>query len=119
MASRKKIGNNTEKEFANLMYEKGWWVHIFADKVNGQPFDVVMSKENKVWFFDVKHIKDLEYLLHSRIEENQHNAFKMLVKRGTTNCGFACKFGERWYYIRYCDMNFEDKKTLKSNMSIL
>ena len=119
MASRKKIGNDAEKEFTNLMFKNGWWAHIFADKVAGQPFDIVISKDNTAWFFDAKNIKDKDYLLHSRIEENQHNSFKMLVKRGTDRCGFACKFDDGWYLIKYNKMNFDNKKTHKSEMSKL
>jgi len=114
--SNKKAGNDAEREFARLMFEKGYWVHIFADKVVGQPLDVVMSKDNMVWFVDVKNIQDKDYFLHSRIEENQHNAMKMLIKRGTTNVGFACKFNDGWYLLKYNSIDFTQKKTNKRYM---
>jgi len=114
--SNKKAGNKAEKDFARFMYNKGWWVHIVADKVVGQPFDVIMSKNNKIWLLDVKNVQDKDYFLHSRIEENQHNAFKMLIKRGTNNCGFAVQFNDGWYYMSYELMNFNNKRTSKTEM---
>lgn len=117
MYSQKKIGNKAEKDFAKLMFNRGWWVHIFADKVTGQPFDIVMAKNNTAWFLDVKHVKDKDYLLHSRIEENQKNAFTMLMNRGSSNCGFAVKFSEfGWYFLRYRDINFNRKLTPRDKM---
>jgi hypothetical protein len=114
--TQKKLGNSTEKEFASLMYSLGWWVHIFADKVNGQPFDIVMSRNNMVWFLDAKHVQDKDYFLHSRIEDNQHNAFKMLINRGTTQCGFVCKFSDGWRLLKYQDIDHTKSKTHKDDM---
>ena len=74
----KKIGNQKEKDFANLMFDKGWWVHILNDKVNGQPFDIIMAKNNVVWFLDVKNVSGKSYFLHNRIEPNQKSAMKKL-----------------------------------------
>ena len=116
MYNQKRIGNSAEKEFANLMFRSGWWVHIFADKVNGQPFDIVMSKDNTVWFLDSKHVKDKDYFLHSRIEENQKNAFRMLTDRGTTQCGFVVKFSDGWRLLRYQSIDFSKSKTSKDDM---
>ena len=101
------------------MYEKGWWVHIFADKVNGQPFDLVMSKDNTVWFLDIKHVQDKDYLLHSRMEENQINAFTMLLKRNTNQCGFAVKFHDGWYLLRFQDVDLTQRRSTKEKMTDL
>lgn len=116
--SNKKIGNDTEKEFARLMYDKGYVVIIIPDKIAGQPCDIVMSKNNVAHFIDVKHVQDKDYFLHSRIEQNQHNTFKLLLSRGTTNCGFAIKFSNdcNWYYLPYSSINMEQKKTYKTDM---
>lgn len=120
MYSQKKLGNATEREFATHMFNRGWWVHIFADKINGQPFDIVMSKDNTVWFLDAKHVQDKDYFLHSRIEENQKNAFTMLVNRGTTQCGFAIKFeNDGWYLLKFNEIDFTQNKTHKSQMTKL
>ena len=118
MYSNKKIGNDTENEFADMMYKKGWWVHIFADKVNGQPCDIVMIKDKVTWMLDVKHVAvNKQYFLHSRIEENQRNVFNMLSVRNFHNTGFAIKFDDGWYLLKYSNINQESKRTFKKDMT--
>jgi Holliday junction resolvase len=101
--SNKELGNRVEKEFAQYMYAKGWWVHIFSYNSNGQPCDIVMSKDNLVWFLDVKSVQTEEFDF-SRIEPNQMTAFELLVSRGTINAGFACKFNDGWYLLDFSRM---------------
>jgi hypothetical protein len=95
----KEIGNRREKEFANRMFNAGWWVHILANNTNGQPFDIVMTKNNITWFLDVKNVATGDVFTLDRIEENQINAFDMLVRRGTTNCGLAIVFDDNVFYL--------------------
>ena len=116
MYNQKKIGNAREIEFAKKMYEKGWWVHRFADKVNGQPCDIIMCKNNTIWFLDVKNVKNKDYLLHSRIEPNQINTFKLLNRRGIFNTGFAVRFNDGWYHLDFKDVNFKENSTSKKKM---
>jgi hypothetical protein len=116
MANVKKIGNQVEKEFATLMYAKGWWVHLLNDKVNGQPLDAIMAKDEVVWFLDIKNVSDKDYFLHSRIEPNQHTTMKMLLNRGMKNVGFAIKFDDGWFLLYYKDINFDEKKTYKNRL---
>jgi hypothetical protein len=119
MTSNKKIGNNAESAFATLMFNHGWWVHIFATKVVGQPFDCICANQGVVWFLDVKHIDDVDYLLHSRIEANQHNAMRMLQARGFNTLGFVCLFSDGWYLLKFANINFNEKKTNKNKMEKL
>jgi hypothetical protein len=109
----KKIGNQTEKDFANLMFNKGWWVHILNDKVNGQPFDIIMAKNSAVWFLDVKNVSGKNYFLHNRIEPNQKSSMKMLMKRGISNVGFVICFDGEWYLLKYSKIDFDKPRTLK------
>ena len=115
MANVKKIGNKVEKEFATLMFEKGWWVYLLSDKINGQPFDAIMAKDEVVWFLDIKNVQDKDYFLHSRIEPNQFTSMKMLINRGMSNVGFIIKFNDGWYLLPYKKINFEEKKTFKED----
>ena len=85
----KKIGNQTEKDFANLMFNKGWWVHILNDKVNGQPFDIIMAKNSAVWFLDVKNVSGKNYFLHNRIEPNQKIINENVDETRHLKCGFC------------------------------
>lgn len=115
MANVKKIGNDVEREFIDLMYQKGWWVHLFASKVNGQPFDIVMAKNGKVWFLDVKSVQGKNYLLHSRIEENQKNAMTMLYNRHIDNVGFVIKFDDEWRFLRFSRIDWNSPRTPKKD----
>jgi Holliday junction resolvase len=114
--NQKNIGNKTEKEFAEIMFNKGWWVHLFADKISGQPFDIVMCRSEVCWFIDVKHVQDKNYFLHSRIEPNQINAFKTLNSRGMHNTSFVIKFSDGWYMVKFKDIDFSKNKTEKDKM---
>lgn len=113
--SIKSLGNRVEKEFATHMYDRGWWVHLLNDKVNGQPFDVIMAKDESVWFLDVKNVQDKDYFLHSRIEDNQINSMKMLINRGMINVGFVIKFNDGWYLLKYINIDFDANKTYKKD----
>lgn len=116
MISNKSIGNSAEKAFASLMFQSGWWVHIFATKVVGQPFDCICANQGVVWFLDIKHVDRDDYLLHSRIEANQQNAMKMLAQRSFDTVGFVCLFDDGWYLLRFADIDFTQKKTYKDKM---
>jgi Holliday junction resolvase len=121
MNINKKIGNTTERKLADLMFKEGWWVHLVKDKINGQPFDVIMSKNNVTWFVDIKHVKEgQEYLLTSRIEENQRNAMKLLEERGTDKTGFIIYFeGDGWFMIQNKTINYERGRIDKAEMKRL
>lgn len=120
-SSNKSLGTSVEKAFANLMFNAGWWVHLFATKFAGQPFDCICANQGVVWFVDVKHIQDVDYLLHSRIEANQYNAMKMLALRSFNTIGFVCFFSHdhSWYLLRLKDIDFTAKKTTKDKMERL
>jgi len=96
--SNKKIGNQVEKEFAQFMYQQGWWIHILAYNQNGQPFDAVMTRGNITWFLDVKNETD-DYFPLSRIEPNQRDAFEMLLSKKTDTCGLAIKMPDGNFYL--------------------
>lgn len=111
----KKIGNQLEKSFAKTMYDRGWWVHLLNDKVNGQPFDVIMAKDESVWFLDVKNVSGKNYFLHNRIEPNQINSMKMLINRGIFNVGFVICFDGEWYLLKYNKIDFDKPRTFKKD----
>jgi Holliday junction resolvase len=119
--TNKKIGNTTERTIATLMHKEGWWVHLIKDKVNGQPFDMIMSKNNVTWFLDIKHIKaGQDYLPTSRIEDNQRNAMKMLEGSGTDTTGFIIYFeDDGWFMIDNKNVRYESNRINKSEMKRL
>lgn len=73
--SNKSTGTAFEKEFAELLAGKGFWVHRFQDNQNGQPFDIIAVKNGRAYVFDCKHCEGRAFRL-SRIEENQWMAME-------------------------------------------
>lgn len=98
--NNKQIGNQTEKQFAQYMYQQGWWVHLLSYNQNGQPFDAVMTRGNVTWFLDIKNLEDTYFPL-SRIEPNQRTAFDMLLDKGTDTCGLAVHIENEFYLLPY------------------
>jgi Holliday junction resolvase len=119
--NNKKLGSTTERTLAKLMHAEGWWVHLIKDKINGQPFDLVMSKHNVTWFLDIKHVKEgQDYFPISRIEENQRNAMKMLETCGTDKTGFIIYFeGDGWFMMQNKNINYQSDRVYKVEMKRL
>ena len=115
----KTLGTSVERAFAGLMFRSGWWVHLFATKAVGQPFDCICAYQGVVWFVDVKNIDGKDHLLHSRIEANQKNAMTMLKNRGFKTLGFVCLFDDGWYLLRFQDIDFTQTKKYKDKMEKL
>lgn len=44
MACNKKLGNNFETEFCEILSAHGFWVHNLAQNQAGQPADVIAVK---------------------------------------------------------------------------
>jgi hypothetical protein len=117
--NNKTLGNAVEKEFAQKMHKAGWWVHLLADKVHGQPFDCIMSNHNITWFLDVKNVANGDKFDLSRIEDNQMNSMIMLWNTGARTIGFVIKFVDGWYLVTLDKINFNDKSINKTNMKKL
>lgn len=101
MVSNKKIGTDFERKFAELMATRGFWVHMFQDNKNGQPCDVVASRNGITYLFDCKDCKK-DYFLLSRMEENQYNAMYLFELTGNEKGKFALRFSnQRIYLIDY------------------
>ena len=45
--SNKSNGTAFEREFAEMLSERGFWVHLLKNNSNGQPFDVIATKNNQ------------------------------------------------------------------------
>lgn len=113
MLANEKLGRKTEKEFAAYMHGKGYWAYLLPLTHTGQPFDVIVAKDEKTWFLDIKHVKGKDYILHSRFEANQVNAFRMLSRRGIRRIGFVVKFSQfdGWFLLLFNDIDFAKTKS--------
>lgn len=100
------------------MSARGYWVYRLPNTQAGQPFDVIVAKGDETWFFDVKHVKGKDYIVHSRFEVNQLNTFRMMQNRNINKTGFVIKFfGEEGYYLLfYKNIDLSQDRTHKSKM---
>lgn len=89
--SNKSAGTAFEKEFAELLAEKGFWVHRLQDNQNGQPFDIIAVKNGRAYAFDCKDCAGRSFPL-SRIEENQRMAMERWKECGNGTGYFAVHF---------------------------
>lgn len=113
MVSNKKTGSDFEKDFADLLASKWFWVHIFQDNKNGQPCDVVAARNGVTYLFDCKNCEK-DYFLLSRMEENQYNAMHLFELTGNEKGKFALRFiNQSVYLIDYDVIKHLQRKGLK------
>ena len=93
MVTNKKLGNTFEAELCEMLFEHGFWAHNMAQKVEGQPADVIAAKNKTAYLIDCKVCSDNKFPL-SRVEENQHNS--MDLWRDSRN-------GEGWFAFKLND----------------
>jgi Holliday junction resolvase len=111
--NNKREGSNFERRFARALAPTHW-VHIIKDNRNGQPFDIIAVEDNFAEVFDCKLCKG-DIFRYSRIEVNQHLAFKKMRERGNIFCYLALCFGresDRAYIVQY-----EKLRMLKRDIS--
>lgn len=112
----KKIGNEFENEFANILYQEGYWVHLVTPKqhINSQPVDIIATKDNIFYAFECKtlHSKNKIFNLN-RIEQNQILAYKKLKQTGNNNCYLVVKWNDKEIYqIHFQEIDFTKKSIL-------
>lgn len=98
MASNKKLGNDFEREFCQLLHDNGFWVHNLAQNHAGQPADVIAVKNGNAHLIDCKVCTNGKFQF-SRIEENQHYAMESWIRSGNFNAYFALKVNNEIYLI--------------------
>lgn len=100
--NNKRSGNNFERRFAKSLSNK-YWVHILRDNANGQPFDIIAIRNSKAYVFDCKLCKG-DVFRYSRIEINQHYAFRKMYEKYNYCCYLALAFGsepDTAYCVKY------------------
>ena len=90
MATNKKIGNDFETEFCELLFDKGFWCHLFAQNQAGQPADVIAVRNGDAYLIDCKECSSNVFPL-SRIEENQTLSMELWSDSGNGKGWFALK----------------------------
>ena len=101
--NNKKIGNEFEEEFCEMLRKRGFWVHfIVPDKRGAQPFDVLAVRRNIPYAFDCK-TSSKKYFKMNRLEDNQIMAFEKWLSVGNGTPFIAVKYKEEVYLIPYVE----------------
>ncbi len=98
--SNKKLGNDFEATFCQMLSENGFWVHNLAQNAAGQPADVIAVKNGKPYLIDCKVCSNGKFD-QRRIEENQNLAMAMWVLCGNGQGWFALKLYQGIFMARY------------------
>jgi Holliday junction resolvase len=96
--SNKKLGNDFEAEFCEILSKHGYWCHNLAQNSAGQPADVIAVKDSVAYLIDCK-VCSNDRFQFSRIEENQELAMEMWRECGNTWGIFALKYSEGIYMV--------------------
>lgn len=99
MTSNRKLGNDFESEFCEILAEHGFWVHNFALKKSGQPADVIAADDGTPYLIDCKVCENDVFNL-TRIEENQKLSMELWSACGNGEGWFALKTSRGIYMIR-------------------
>lgn len=115
MSSNKKLGNDFETEFCEILAQHGFWVHNLAQNQAGQPADVIAVRNGHAYLIDCKVCSSKSFPL-SRVEENQELAMTMWKNCGNGEGWFALKLGEEVFMIPHLFIQITSEK--KSRMNI-
>lgn len=107
--NNKKIGNEFETEFCELLKAKGYWVHfITPDKSGAQPFDIIAAKDGIAYAFDCK-TSVKRVFPFSRLEENQKMSFELWKAKGNAEPYIAIKYEDGVYIVSYTLLKHKKK----------
>lgn len=98
MTSNRKLGNDFESEFCEILAEHGFWVHNFALKKSGQPADIIAIKKRMPFLIDCK-VCENDRFPFSRIEENQRLSMELWEDCGNGQGWFALKTSMGIYMV--------------------
>lgn len=84
----RKLGNNFESTFCEILFQQGFWCHNLAQNQAGQPADVIAVRNGKSYLIDCK-VCSRGRFPFSRIEDNQHCAMSAWQESGNGKGWFA------------------------------
>lgn len=96
MTSNKRKGTKFEEEFAQILYENGFWVRL--DKGYSQTCDIIAGKHNFIYLFECKTCKS-DYFNTDRVESNQEHSRKLFKHCGNNNAYFVFKLDDGRIYL--------------------
>ena len=92
--TNKKLGNDFETEFCTILRSHGFWAHNFAQKKEGQPADVIATRDERPALIDCKVCSTKRGFRLDRREENQLLSMDLWHKTGNGFGWFALKFDD-------------------------
>lgn len=96
--TNKKLGNDFESAFCEILFENGFWSHNMAQNSSGQPADVIAVRNGKPFLIDCKVCSNKGFAL-SRVEENQNLSMELWKGCGNGEGWFAVLFREQHIYM--------------------
>ena len=96
--SNKKLGNQFETEFCEILAEEGFWTHNMAQNAAGQPADVIAVKNGEAHLIDCK-VCTRDRFSFDRIEENQSLSMELWRECGNGEGWFALEFSDDVYMV--------------------
>lgn len=117
--SNKKLGNQTEQMYLNLIKENGGWASLIPPTELGQPVDSVSVINGIVLFADIKNVMGERFSLTS-IPENQIMAMELITRSKNESLyirvGFAIYFRKfkQWGWLSYSHLQRLRKDGIKS-----
>lgn len=117
--TNKKIGNDFESFFCELLFSNGFWVHNLAQNQAGQPADVIAARNGKSYLIDCKACTKNGFPFE-RIEDNQELSMTLWNERGNGIGWFALrtKDDEIYMFSHYALKGYEKVKSKLSNDEI-
>jgi Holliday junction resolvase len=91
--TNKKLGNDFESAFCEILFNEGFWTHNMAMNKSGQPADVIAVRNGKSYLIDCKVCSRGRFAL-SRMEENQDLSMDLWKLCGNGEGWFAIRVGE-------------------------
>lgn len=99
--TNKKIGNDFESQFCEILFDNGFWAHNLAQNSEGQPADVIAARNGKTYLIDCKVCSNRGFAL-SRVEENQDLSMSLWESCGNGTGWFSLLLpGDRIYMISH------------------
>jgi Holliday junction resolvase len=99
--SNKKNGNDFEREFAELLYNMGFWVHLLSQNQDGQPADIIAVKNKRAYLIDCKICSTRKGFDLSRMEDNQDLSMDLWKECGNGEGWFAVKVESQIYMLTH------------------
>lgn len=110
--NNKKVGNDFEQEFCNMLSMRGFWAHNMANRKNGQPADIIAAKDGKAYLIDCKVCSNKKFEF-KRVEENQVYAMERWDSCGNGSGWFALKFDDKIYMLSYSHLKILKYRDIK------